>query len=256
MSVSKCCIQGFSWQGTPTGHTNSKLATNNVYITGTNPDIAILFIADLFGWSFPNVRLLADHYAREVGANVYVPDFFGGEILDFNLIAEEKFDQLDLPGFIGRNGREQREGEIFACARALKQELGYKKVGAVGYCYGGWASFRLGGKEHEQEDGSDQLVDCISIGHPSLLTKTDIDEIAVPVQILAPEIDAAYSAELKSYTFETLQRLKVPFDYQHFPGVVHGCLVRGDEDKPGERAAMVRGKDAAVWWFRRWLKDD
>ncbi|KAE8365930.1 Alpha/Beta hydrolase protein [Aspergillus caelatus] len=250
MSFSKCCIQGFSWQGTPTGRTG-QLSNNDVYITGDNADVAILFIADLFGWTFPNVRLLADHYAREVGATVFVPDFFGGEVLDFDLVAAEKFDQIDLPGFIGRNGREQREPEIFDCARALKQDLGYKKVGAVGYCYGGWASFRLGAKEH----ASAPLVDCIAVGHPSLLTKKDIDEVAVPVQMLAPEIDQAYPVELKLHTFETLQRLGVPFDYQHFPGVVHACFIRGDENKPGERAAMERGKNAVVGWFRQLLKD-
>jgi dienelactone hydrolase len=249
MSVSKCCIQGFAWQGTPVGRTD-KLASNDVYITGDNADVAILFIADLFGWTFPNVRLLADHLAREVDATVYVPDFFGGEVLDFDLIAAEKFDQIDLQGFAQRNGREQREPEIFDCARALKQQLGYKKVGAVGYCYGGWASFRLGAKEH----AAAPLVDCISIGHPSWLTKKDIDELAVPVQILAPEIDAAYNAELKLHTFQALQRSNIPFDYQHFPGVVHACFVRGDENAPGERAAMVRGKNAAVDWFRYYLK--
>ncbi|KAH8820747.1 putative hydrolase [Xylogone sp. PMI_703] len=250
MSITNCCIQGFSWEGTPTGSI-AKLGNNDIYITGNNADVAIIFIADLFGWTFPNVRLLADHFAREVEATVYVPDFFDGEVLDFDLIAAEKFDQFDLPGFMQRNGREIRESEIFACARVLRQQVGYKKVGAVGYCYGGWASFRLGAKEHT----STPLVDCISIGHPSLLTKKDIDEVAVPVQILAPEIDQAYTAELKLHTFETLQRLNLPFDYHHFPGVVHGCLVRGDEQKLGERAAMVRGKNEAVGWLRQFLKD-
>ncbi|KAL5343262.1 Alpha/Beta hydrolase protein [Aspergillus crustosus] len=250
MSFSKCCFEGFQWEGTPTGRTD-KLANNDVYIAGDDKDVALLFIADLFGWTFPNVRLLADHFARELGATVYVPDFFGGEVLDFKLIADEKFGELDVPGFIKRNGREQREGEIFECARALKRDLGFKKVGAVGYCYGGWASFRLGAKEH----AAAPLIDCISIGHPSLLTKKDIDEVDVPVQVLAPEIDAAYSAEMKSYTFETLQKLKIPFDYQHFPGVVHACFIRGDEKKPGERAAMIRGKNAAVAWFQQYLKE-
>ncbi|KAL4861761.1 hypothetical protein BDV12DRAFT_203697 [Aspergillus spectabilis] len=80
MSFSKCCFQGFQWQGTPTGRTD-KLANIDVYITGDDKDVALLFIADLFGWTFPNVRLLADHFARELGATVYVPDYFGGEIL-------------------------------------------------------------------------------------------------------------------------------------------------------------------------------
>ncbi|GKZ73712.1 hypothetical protein AnigIFM50267_010648 [Aspergillus niger] len=213
MSISECCIKGFRWNDTPTGRTDT-LGPNAVYITGSNPDIAILFIPDLYGWTFPNVRLLADHFATEINATVFVPDFFGGEILDFDLITTNQFSRLDLPGFLSRNGRTQREPEIFEFARRLRRELGFRRIGAVGYCYGGWASFRLGAAEHANEP----LVDCISIGHPSLLLKEDIENVAGPVQVLATEIDAAYTAELKTYTFEMLQRRQVVFDYQHFPG--------------------------------------
>ncbi|KAL7655782.1 hypothetical protein ACMYSQ_004924 [Aspergillus niger] len=250
MSISECCIKGFRWNDTPTGRTDT-LGPNAVYITGSNPDIAILFIPDLYGWTFPNVRLLADHFATEINATVFVPDFFGGEILDFDLITTNQFSRLDLPGFLSRNGRTQREPEIFEFARRLRRELGFRRIGAVGYCYGGWASFRLGAAEHANEP----LVDCISIGHPSLLLKEDIENVAVPVQVLAPEIDAAYTAELKTYTFETLQRRQVVFDYQHFPGVEHSCFIRGDINQPGERAAMDRGKNAAVAWFRQHLAE-
>jgi len=55
----------------------------------------------------------------------------------------------------------------------------YKKVGAIGFCYGGWAVYRLGAKEHQPP-----LVDCVTAGHPSLLIKKDIDEVAVPVSCL------------------------------------------------------------------------
>lgn len=72
--MSDCCIQGFEWQGTPTGR-ETTLAGNKAYLTGSdNSDVAIMVIHDLFGWTFPNLRLLADHYAREVNAAVYLPD--------------------------------------------------------------------------------------------------------------------------------------------------------------------------------------
>ena len=98
-------------------------------------------------------------------------------------------------------------------------------------------------------------MDCITAGHPSLLTKEDIDEVAVPVQILAPEIDPVYTAELKSHSFQTITKLGVPFDYQHFPRVEHACFIRGDNKKAGEREAMARGKNAALSWFRQFLHD-
>jgi dienelactone hydrolase len=70
---------------------------------------------------------------------------------------------------------------------------------------------------------------------------------------LAPEHDSVYTAELKRHTFDTLSKLGVPFDYQHYPGVEHGCFTRGDSNKTGEREAMTRGKIAAVSWFTQWL---
>lgn len=57
-----------------------------------------------------------------------------------------KFAAFDIGAFLGRNGKATRGPEVFACAKALKQELGFKKVGAVGFCYGGWAAFQLGAK--------------------------------------------------------------------------------------------------------------
>jgi hypothetical protein len=69
----RCCLQGFEWEGTPTGK-ESTLANNKAYVTGSNPDVAIMVITDLFGWTFVNERLLSDHYANGVDATVYMPD--------------------------------------------------------------------------------------------------------------------------------------------------------------------------------------
>lgn len=67
------CKSGFKWGGNPTGSV-SKLDNANVYVTGDSKDAAILIITDIFGWTLPNIRILADHYAKEAGATVYVPD--------------------------------------------------------------------------------------------------------------------------------------------------------------------------------------
>ncbi|EXJ65347.1 esterase/lipase [Cladophialophora yegresii CBS 114405] len=245
MALATCCLKSFAWEDTPTGQT-STLGPLNTYIAGTNTERAILFVHDALGWTFPNARLLADHYAREVDATVYLPDFFGGETLPFEPILAGRFHEVDFTGFLERNARPIREPEIFDAARALRQQ--YKKVGAIGFCYGGWACLRLGSKDHDPA-----LVDAVSIGHPSLLTKEDIDEAAVPVQMLAPEHDVPYPHDMKVHTFEAVMKNGLPLDYVHFPGVEHGSLVRGDARVKGEREAMARAKDAAVNWFRQWL---
>jgi hypothetical protein len=67
------CKTGFSWDGTPTG-TEGTLGKNKAYIAGTSKSAAILMIHDIFGWTLTNLRLLADHFAKEADATVYLVD--------------------------------------------------------------------------------------------------------------------------------------------------------------------------------------
>lgn len=111
-------------------------------------------------------------------------DSFGGDVVSIGMLGAdpEEAKKFDLMAFLGKNSKEIRFPEIKAGAIALKNELGYKRVGAIGFCYGGWAVFQLGAK-------SNPLVDCISMAHPSLMTEAEIEAVGVPVQILAPETD-------------------------------------------------------------------
>lgn len=259
MTIPTCCLQAFQWDGKPKGKTVNSFptASNQAYVTGSNPDIAVLYVADLLGSEFVNARLLADHLAEEVNATVYVPDLcaksiclsirtttdtfcsFAGESLPTDILLDQsRWGEIDMPGFIQKNSRSIREPEILACAKKLRTQ--YKKVGAVGYCYGGWAVFRLGAV-------GNNLVDCITAGHPSLLTKEDIDLVDVPTQLLAPEIDPVYTAELKEHTWRTLPTKGIAFDYQHFPKVrcfstalqmVPGLVTSGSTHHSAGRACM------------------
>jgi dienelactone hydrolase len=172
---------------------------------------------------------------------------FGGEVLPLELLLDQgRWGELDLPAFMDRNSKLIREPEIFKCAESLRHDHKYSTLGAIGFCFGGWAVFRLGAKNI-------QLVDCISTAHPSRLEKKEIQEIAVPVQIMAPENDTQFSEELKAFSNEVIPKLNVAYDYQHFPGLSHGFATRGNPDDEDERAGMERAKNAAVLWFRQWL---
>lgn len=144
-----------------------------------------------------------------------------------------------------RNSKQIREPEIFACARALRAQ--YKRVAAVGFCYGGWAVFRLGAK------GNHGLVDCISAAHPSWLTKEEIQDIGVPVQILAPENDHAFTPELKQFSNHVIPGLGLDYDYHHFAGLQHAFAIRGNRADEAEMKGLERAKNAAVFWFKQWL---
>lgn len=80
-----------------------------------------------------------------------------------------------------------------------------------------------------------------------------MDNIGVPVQICSPEIDAAFTPELKAYANEVIPTTGVPYDYQYFPGVEHAFATRGNLEDERERRAMVRCKRAQIGWMREWL---
>ncbi|KAK3297241.1 Alpha/Beta hydrolase protein [Chaetomium fimeti] len=237
--LSTCCLQASLWEGTPTGTETTldgvpnptyvayppNTNTTNTTTTTTDTPTAILYIHDLLGW----------------------------DVIDFDAALAGRYDEIDIPGIMARQARAVREPEVLAYARALRGR--YERVGAVGYCYGGWAALRLAAGEFKGEFGGRGLVDCVSVGHPSLVVEGDFEGVRVPVQLLAPEVDEMFTPELKLFAFLTLQKRGVPFDYQHFPGVEHWCLVRGNANVEGERAAMTRGHEALVAWFKQWLQE-
>ena len=73
MSMCEDCKTGFNWNGQPVG-TETTIGGNKTYVTGDSKSAAILLIHDIFGWTFTNLRVLADHFAKECNATVYVPN--------------------------------------------------------------------------------------------------------------------------------------------------------------------------------------
>ncbi|KAK4163090.1 putative hydrolase [Cladorrhinum sp. PSN259] len=243
--MSSCCLHGFKWDAEPLGR-EDKINNQNCYVTGSNPDVAIIVIHDLYGWTFGNTRVLADQYAAEVGATVYIPDFFGGAVLSPALINNPaEWPKSELPKIMAASSKDVRGPEMVSLAKFLRTQ--HKRIGAIGFCYGGWAVFQLGAK------GDEQLVDCISAAHPTFLTKEEMLNVGVPVQIIAPEIDPQFTEELKTFAVTEIPKLGVPFDYQFFPGLTHGFSIRGNRENETEANGLERAKRAAVSWFKEWL---
>ena len=174
-----CHQPGFKWDGQPVGK-ETKLDENDVYVTGSNPDVAILVgpaptllqsnglitgVPD----STQYIRMdptqspspcrpvcggnrrysLCAGLVSLISSNMILPapsslsdchiSSFDGEVLSSNLGAD-----FDMNAFMARHSKDIRYPEILSCAIALKRNCGYKKLGAMGFCYGGWAVFRLG----------------------------------------------------------------------------------------------------------------
>lgn len=131
---------------------------------------------------------------------------YDGEVVDPGVFTDpEQRAKINLPEFLGRHSKDTRYPEILACANELKSR--YTKTAAIGYCWGAWACFRLG--------ADPSVIDAISMAHPSLVEKSDIENIKVPVQIMAPENDQAFTPELKEYANKVIPTLGVPYEVRY-----------------------------------------
>ncbi|PGH14274.1 hypothetical protein AJ79_03093, partial [Helicocarpus griseus UAMH5409] len=215
---------------------NGKLGRLDAYITGDDPDVAVLIVHDLLGWETPNLRLLADHYAREVGATVYIPNIFDDGKLKKGKPDLNVFDQTEYGGCRGKISRERRHSEIAECARILREDKRYKKVGAVGYGFGGPAVSILSAKG---------VVDCASITGP--LGGLYVERRKVPVQILVAQHDEIEPAESILIIFKDLvNSMHLDIDFNYFAGVEQDCFVHGDTGSKVEHEAMEKARIAVV----------
>ena len=71
-------------------------------------------------------------------------------------------------------------------------------------------------------------MDCVSIAHPSIFTKGEIDAVSVPIQLIAPETDSQLTPEMKEYFNRVIPSLGVPYMYDYYPGLAHGFAGKGE----------------------------
>lgn len=110
------------------------LSKVNTYVTlpkGQKTEKVILFLPDVFG-IYTNSQLLVDDFAANGYATV-LPDYFRGDALKLEDMNSGK---VDLPSWLKNHQAEQVEPIVGAALKYAKEELGAKKIGAVGYCFG------------------------------------------------------------------------------------------------------------------------
>ena len=154
---------------------------------------------------------------------------------------QKVIEEVDWKTWLASNAAEHRMPAVLSFAQLLRQQ--YKYIGAVGFCWGGKPALILASKTNAG------LVDCISVGHPSFITKEEISSVSVPIQILSPEHDPQYTQELKDHSNKVIPTLNVDYHYQYFPGMKHGFAAKCNEKDEKEKRALNLAKNAVVYWF-------
>jgi len=81
----------------------------------------------------------------------------------------------DFAPWLGRHGPDVTDSIISATIKALREEFGVEKIGAVGYCFGGRYVMRFLAKG--------KGIDAGFAAHPSLVQANEFEEIDGPLSL-------------------------------------------------------------------------
>ncbi|RYO90406.1 hypothetical protein DL762_002736 [Monosporascus cannonballus] len=245
----KCCIVGVKHEGEPTGQDvrvsqwDAYLATPPSTAIAQHADAGILYIPDVIGiWQ--NSRLVADQFATNGYATLII-DVFNGDPVPLNRPGE-----FDLFAWLTRGSggdnphtKEAVDPIVEAGLRYLKEEKGFKKIGAVGYCFGAKYVAR------HYKNG----IQAGFMAHPSFVDEDELEGFKAPLSIAAAEVDDIFPTEKRHRSEEILAKKGDPYQISLYSQVKHGFAMRGDMSKKHERYAREQAFLQAVTWFDNWL---
>jgi dienelactone hydrolase len=104
-----------------------------------------------------------------------MPDIFSGEPAPTT--AFDPGSNFDFMSWLAKHTVEGVDTIVSKTIKAMREELGVKRIGAVGYCFGGKYVVRF------LAEG--QGLDAGFIAHPSLVQTTELEAVKGPLSIAA-----------------------------------------------------------------------
>ncbi|KAL9091409.1 MAG: hypothetical protein Q9165_004795 [Trypethelium subeluteriae] len=218
---------------------------------------AVLILTDVIGHEATNAQLydsnsvsfksdvsLTSHsIADQFAANGYfcvMPDLFEGDPVPLN-----RPESFDIGTWRQGHGNERVDPIVEATIKEMRSNLGVKKIGAVGYCFGAKYVFRF------LKDG---LIDAGFVAHPSFVDAEEVKSITGPISIAAAETDQIFPAPKRRETEDMLKDMSVPYQLSLYSGTSHGFAVRADLSQPQIKWAKEQAFYQAVQWFDEHVK--
>jgi dienelactone hydrolase len=266
--MNACCLSGFLNNSAKPVGKDETIHGLPCYIS-ENPDKSktktLIIIPDIFGYKTPNVRLLADEYAK-AGLYVYVPDFYNGDALPYSFlqsiepplqirehlgaIAKVK-NQANVAVTLGPWAIKHRESVakpiIDKFFNAVRAENGVGKIGTLGFCWGG--------RHATLQVHADGLADAAFVCHPALLgIPKDIDAVSKPIAFAVGDKDSVLdNATVKRITDILDSKKDVPHEVRIYEDQVHNFALRGDWSSEKDRKAMDAATKQGIDWFLKHL---
>jgi dienelactone hydrolase len=273
MSSLACC-GGSIDEGIPLGNVE-EISGIKCYISqkpesNFNEDVLIIISTDVFGYTLPNTRLLADKFSKEMSSLCVVPDLFDGTEPPANLMdsievitepTHSIFKKIYaigrmlwyFPAFLYNNPKTKCISRLETVIKEYRDNRGIKKVAMQGYCFGGGLSISMGQKPY--------FIDVFCAAHPAGFdVPTTIANLIKPgAFILTPDKDMQLKHPQCDMIADLLKKRDEPVGtFPHlvkiYRNIHHGFAVRGDEKNPEVNAARVEAFNLAVTFFKQILQ--
>lgn len=202
---------------------------------------AIIVIQDIFGWQLPNTRYMADMLASN-GYIAICPDFFVGkqpwsptdDWATFQQWLEDK-----NPTKINR--------EVDVVLKYLKEKCGSKRIGVVGFCWGGVATHYISLQYPEIKAG-------VSV-YGIVREKEDRYELKSPTLFIFAEKDAVIPLEQVTNLEANLkEKCTVDFQVKIFPDQTHGFVHRKREDiNEADKRYIQEARGDLINWLNKYV---
>ncbi|KAF8632410.1 hypothetical protein AX17_004851 [Amanita inopinata Kibby_2008] len=259
------CINGGTLSGDPIG----TISTQNAYFSpapnGSPSKRAVLLLTDVFGLSLKNPKIIADHLAKRLECDVWIPDYFNGNpIFDHKALgpagpAGLKRTWMDwlkfllavvprIPVYL-QNRPSVIDAYLDKFISVIREEKGYEKIGAVGYCFGGSAAIRLAPTGY---------IQSVVICHPGRFSLEQAKEIKIPTAWLCAEEDAFFKDSLRDqvealYASRKNTNEYVSYEFVIYKGTTHGFACRPDLSYEDLKQAYEKSLEDTAVWFEKTL---
>ncbi|KAL8934854.1 MAG: hypothetical protein Q9216_005707 [Gyalolechia sp. 2 TL-2023] len=270
--MSSCCLSGALHEGKPTGRidTIGGLQTYVAEPKNGSKTKSIVFISDIFGWEFPNTRLLADEYAL-AGFYTYIPDFHESDSLPISFLQNiepplKKQEQLSMtekatnaatvPTTLGPWLVKHREAVsrplIDGFINTVRMTPGTDKIGAVGFCWGGRYAIL---QAHGKTEGSVGGVDAAFAAHPSLVAVPgDFDPVSKPLSMAFGTKDSLVDEGTRGKILDVMgTKTEVEHEIRLYEDQVHGFALRSDWSSEKDKEAMDEATKQGIEWMSKYL---
>jgi len=244
LAASSCAALKVKHQGAPAGELKnvSGIEMYHAYPPHSNSSDrkAIIHLTDIFGVPLLENKLLADSLAAN-GYTVIVPDLFAGDAIS----VEEQEAGLNLTEWFTQHPQSEIERIVDVTLRYARTELGFARIGAVGYCFGG--------KYVSRYLAAGRGVDAGFVAHPSNLLEDEIRAVAGPLSIAAGTLDASFNATARYRAEGILDGNNITFQSSVYAQAPHGFAVRPNLTVPQQVFSKEGAFVQAVTFLDAWL---